>query len=121
MFHQDASRIREPSATLRDLSNADVDVSNFQADTGLIFQADNGLTAESTTSGRSIVQAPNSETATGDFVILSKNVRGLANDNRLEELEAELSLVKGWDIVVLTELWRKTKTNFSKHTIDTFS
>ena len=59
-----------------------------------------------------MVQSSNSERATDDFVILSKNVRGLTNDDRLEELEAELSLVKGWDIVVLTETWRKSTNEY---------
>ena len=111
MFHHVVSNTHQPSAVLK-YSDANVNVSNFQADNGLIFQAGNGLSGENTTSGPSIVQASSSETATDDFVILSKNVRGLTNDDRLEELEAELSLVKGWDIVVLTETWRKSTNEY---------
>ena len=46
-----------------------------------------------------------------EFVILSKNVRGL-NDDRLEELTDELKQLENWDIVVLSETWRKPKNEF---------
>ena len=59
-----------------------------------------------------------SETAAKcEFVIYAMNVHGLTNDDRLEELERELKLVKEWDVMILTETWRKPKNEYFE-TID---
>ena len=56
-----------------------------------------------------------SETITKDeFVVYSMNVRGLTNDDRLVELEQELDNLKNWDIIILTETWRKPNNEFFK-------
>ena len=65
-------------------------------------------------------QPANSEHAMNEFVILSKNTRGL-NDDRLEELHEELGQVKNWDVLVLSETWRKPKNElFKLHSGHTF-
>ena len=55
--------------------------------------------------------------AKDEFIILAKNVRGMADDDRLAELEAELEMVQTWSICILSETWRKNKTNYfeTKH------
>jgi endonuclease/exonuclease/phosphatase family metal-dependent hydrolase len=78
-------------------------------------------------SGSQMADAPNTETpqvtntsetvAKCEFVIYAMNVHGLTNDDRLEELERELKLVKEWDVMVLTETWRKPKNEYFE-TID---
>ena len=89
---------------------------------GAIFQADDGLNAaQHNFSGSSTADAPgseisqltNSKQAVNEFIILSKNTRGL-NDNRLDELHEELEQLESWDIVVLCETWRKPKQEFFK-------
>ena len=81
------------------------------------FQADNGLNSI----GNRVSPIPfqNMERPPGtitkdEFVVYSMNVHGLTNDDRLVELEQELESLNQWDIVVLTETWRKQKNNFSK-------
>ena len=49
-----------------------------------------------------MAEAPNTET----FRIISKNVRGLKTDERLQELMTELEHAKNWDIIILSETWR---------------
>ena len=57
-----------------------------------------------------------SETAMDDFVILSKNVLGMSNDDRLVEMQEELDLIQNWDVVFLSETWRKpTNEYFTTH------
>ena len=62
-----------------------------------------------------------SETTIDDFVIFTKNVLGMSNDDRLEEMQKELDAIQQWDIVVLSETWRKAKNEyFSTGTGDIF-
>ena len=81
------------------------------------FQADNGLNSFGNIVSPILSQdgASSRGTITKDeFVIYSMNVRGLTNDDRLVELEQELELLKQWDIIVLTETWRKSTNEFFK-------
>ena len=75
-----------------------------------IFQADNGLNSIGNTVRPMLEAMDTSHVCTmakNDFTIFAKNVRGMANDDRLAELEGELQLVNTWSVCVLSETWRK--------------
>ena len=82
---------------------------------GAIFQADNGLKHIGSNVSPEHETTDISQTSTlakNEFIIYAKNVRGLTNDDRLAELEGELELVETWNICILSETWRKQKTDY---------
>ena len=54
------------------------------------------------------MQRPSSTERQPHLNLLCKNVRGLSNDDRLEELLLE-ALFDEWDILLLSETWRETQ------------
>ena len=80
-----------------------------------IFQADNGLNSIGNTVRPMLEAMDTSHVCTmakNDFTIFAKNVRGMANDDRLAELEGELQLVNTWSVCVLSETWRKQQQDY---------
>ena len=47
------------------------------------------------------------------FQLLVKNARGLASDDRLDELLQEACVAtEDWDVIIITEIWRKTQREY---------